>query len=613
MEMNERNIKTPELNKADAVPGGTVVDSGASPASAAGEKKSVREVLYRKYRFTSFADMCGQEQVSSFFKNAIKYNKISHAYLFAGPRGTGKTSMARLFAKILNCTDRTSYEPCGKCANCLDFEKGAAADIIEKDAASNRGIDEIRGICEDANFMPVSGRFKIFILDEAHMLTIQAANAFLKTLEEPPQHVIFILATTELHKLPATILSRCQLVHFSRIQVYDILKRLEFVITEENKTRNENEKINYEKNALLLLAKKAQGGMRDALSLLEYVIALCQGAAITAEAVENLLGIHSVKMLRDFIKSVIDKKTDIGLKIIKKVYSGGNEILAFLEALNSYLITLTFVKLGINEAELLEYDDDDLADMKEIAAATDEKYIYKLSEMFSECLSAIRYAPDQLSHLEFVYIKSTLSKKDAQPAAIEKSAVPDVQPVFDSARIEAMINERLAVFQQNMRQAPPQPGARTAPGFAGSVPNGNLSQVSQPAAKLSGKVTFDKIKMGWHTTYLQQIKQMSIPTHALISAGNPVKLNGHELEIDFTKNSFCGERLASSSHLKISEDIFAEVFGEKIPFKILLPSQNKTEQAEQRKKEILEEKKNDPMVKKILEEFEGEIIGVEEQ
>ncbi|HOT77613.1 MAG TPA: DNA polymerase III subunit gamma/tau, partial [Candidatus Wallbacteria bacterium] len=315
--------------------------------AAAGESKT-REVFYRKYRFSSFSNMCGQQQVASFFINTIKYNKVSHAYLFSGPRGTGKTSMARLFAKILNCSEKTSYEPCGKCHNCVEFERGSAVDIIEMDAASNRKIDDIRSLRDDVAFMPINGKYKIFILDEAHMLTTEAANAFLKTLEEPPPYVIFILATTEHHKIPATILSRCQLVKFTRIATADIVKRLEFVVNEENAERNESQKIACERPALFLIAKKANGGMRDALSLLEYVIALSAGGKITSELVEQILGIHSTGQIKNFVESICSKNAEAGLEIINKIYEGGSELLSFIENLNSYLSTLTLIKIGVS-------------------------------------------------------------------------------------------------------------------------------------------------------------------------------------------------------------------------------------------------------------------------
>lgn len=583
------------------------------------EPKKTREVLYRKYRFSSFADMCGQDQVASFFINTIKYNKISHAYLFAGPRGTGKTSMARLFAKILNCTGKTTYEACNQCPNCVEFDRGTAIDIIEKDAASNRGIDEIRSLCEDASFMPSMGRYKIFILDEAHMLTKEASNAFLKTLEEPPPYVIFILATTELHKISATILSRCQLVNFSRIPVAGILKRLEYVVAQENLSRAGDDKIKIARDALVLIAKKAAGGMRDALSLLEYVIALCAaGGEIKSEVVEKLLGVHSVKAIKKFVDCVVSRNAGEGLDMLKQVHSSGNELLAFLESLNSYLISMVLIKFGSSGGSTLECDEDDLADMKEMADKVDERYLFRLIEIYSECLSTIRNVPDQLVHLEFVFIKSVIAKnEEPRPAAQPKPAEKPVQAaVPDMAAIEALIERkieavRLAAAQARAAQpsaASQKPAQPSSPGAAaGAEKSAPASEGGAPRQNVS----IDRVKSAWNSTYLSALKQSSIPTHAILSAGVVRGIAGGALEIDFSKNTFCGERMQTGNHLKIAEDVFAEVFGGRMPFKIIAPAATRGS-AEQRKQEIIEEKKNDPTLKKILEAFNGEIVDVHE-
>jgi DNA polymerase-3 subunit gamma/tau len=585
-----------------------------SPEPAAGENKS-KEVFYRKYRFSSFSNMCGQQQVASFFINTIKYNKISHAYLFSGPRGTGKTSMARLFAKILNCSEKTSFEPCGKCRNCVEFDRGSAVDIIEMDAASNRKIDDIRSLRDDVTFMPINGKYKIFILDEAHMLTTEAANAFLKTLEEPPPYVIFILATTEHHKIPATILSRCQLVKFSRIAVADIVKRLEFVIGEENAIRDEGQKIICDRAALFLIAKKANGGMRDALSLLEYVIALGGGIDITGESVENILGMHSTGQIKNFIESVYLKKPETGLEIIKKVYETGNELLSFLESVNSYLSSLTLVKIGVSNSSALDCDEDDFAALREAASRFEAKDLMALLEIYSECLSQIRFAPDQRSHLEFVYIKSILSpgSGSANPQA-QASAVPSqaVQPALDYARIEKMIGDKISQAAEKFRQAggPSKPSQASSGAPAGTSAGGHARTQLKPG---ESKLTLERIKLIWASSFLGRLKEISLPTHAIISSGALSKYSDGVLEIDFTKNAFCGERMNSGIHLKHAEEAFAQTYEEEVKIRIVLPAQEKAARVEQRKKEMLEEKKNDPTVKLLLEEFDGEIIDVEEQ
>ncbi len=573
------------------------------PADA--DESKTREVFYRKYRFSSFSNMCGQQQVASFFINTIKYNKVSHAYLFSGPRGTGKTSMARLFAKILNCPDKTSYEPCGKCHNCLEFERGSAVDIIEMDAASNRKIDDIRSLRDDVAFMPINGKYKIFILDEAHMLTTEAANAFLKTLEEPPPYVIFILATTEHHKIPATILSRCQLVKFARIAAADIVKRLEFVVNEENAERTEDQKIICERPALFLIAKKANGGMRDALSLLEYVIALSAGGKITGELVEQILGIHSTGQIKNFVESIFSKNAEAGLEIINKIYEAGSELLSFIENLNSYLNTLTLIKIGVSGCSSLECDEDDYSALKETASRFETQDLLALLEAYSECLSQIRFVPDQRSHLEYVYIKSILGcgreSLKAQPAVVQPA-----QAQIDYSIIEKMISDKLAALKLEHAKHPVQPSKMAEPHAAAIKPSAGAP------GKGESKLTLERIKLIWNSSYLNCLKELSIPTLAIISSGTLSKYSDGLLEIDFTKNAFCGERMNSGAHLKIAEQAFAQTYGEEVKLKIILPAQEKAARAEQRKKEILEEKKNDPMVQKILEVMGGEIIDVEE-
>src|SRR3989344_1256513 len=257
-------------------------------------------VLYRKYRPQTFADVVGQSHVVTTLKNALTQNRVAHAYLFIGPRGTGKTTVARLLAKTLNCTGRksTDPEPCNKCENCLEVLQGRALDLLEIDAASNRGIDEIRALRESVQFHPTKGGYKVYLIDEAHMLTKDAANAFLKTLEEPPPHVVFILATTESQKLLPTIISRTQRFDFRRLSLGEIEGRLEYLVKEE--------KLKAEKEALRTIAMEADGSIRDAESLLGQIIAL-GGTSITLETVEKLLGLFSHSRIKEFVDRMLEK------------------------------------------------------------------------------------------------------------------------------------------------------------------------------------------------------------------------------------------------------------------------------------------------------------------
>ncbi|KAF2955048.1 DNA polymerase III subunit gamma/tau [Marinitoga sp. 38H-ov] len=297
--------------------------------------------LYRKYRPVTFTELIGQEHVKKYFQKSIEKNEISHAYIFSGPRGTGKTTTARILSKILNCENPINYNPCNKCNNCVSINDGSFMDVIELDAASNRGIDEIRKIRDAANFRPVSGKYKVYIIDEFHMLTKEAFNALLKTLEEPPEHVIFILATTNLEKVPETIVSRAQVLQFKNISEQEITEHI------INISKKENRNISYE--AAKIIARKAKGGARDALSLLEQVLKFTDNE-ISKEDVINILGLFDEKFILDFINSLKNNNTEKLLEISNDIFNEGKEIESFLEE------TLEFLMNEIRNLNDLEKD-----------------------------------------------------------------------------------------------------------------------------------------------------------------------------------------------------------------------------------------------------------------
>ncbi len=292
--------------------------------------------LYRKYRPQKLEEVVGQEHIKKALRNAIELNKISHAYLFTGPRGTGKTSTARIFAKSLNCKEGPTVNPCGVCENCIDITNSTPMDVIEIDAASNRKVEDAQNILEKVMYAPVNSRYKIYIIDEVHMLSTTAFNALLKTLEEPPKNVIFILATTEVHKVLDTIKSRCQRFDFKRITTDDIVKHLRYIA--------DKEKINITDDALFTIAKNSAGGMRDSIALLDQLSVLDGEEAISTNDINNLLGRLSFDTLNSLADKIVNSEPQGAIEDLEKIYNSGNEPVQILTNLMDYLKNLLIIK-----------------------------------------------------------------------------------------------------------------------------------------------------------------------------------------------------------------------------------------------------------------------------
>lgn len=300
-------------------------------------------VLARKFRPTTFDEVIGQDHISQTLKNAIKENKVAHAYLFSGPRGTGKTTMARIFAKALNCKEGPTHEPCGKCQNCIEIAKNQSMDVMEIDAASNTGVDNIREIRENVKFGATSSKYKIYIIDEVHQLSTGAFNALLKTLEEPPEHVIFILATTEQHKVPITILSRCQKYRFRLLSTNEIAKVIKNISQKDN--------FEIEDEALKIIINASGGSMRDALSLLDQAISATTGK-ITEEYIRNLIGLLPKEIISKTIDYIAQNDVESIIKICKQVYEDGYNVLQFARDLRDHLRQLMIFSINSEIAEV---------------------------------------------------------------------------------------------------------------------------------------------------------------------------------------------------------------------------------------------------------------------
>lgn len=311
------------------------------------------QALYRKYRSQTFAEMVGQSVISTTLKQAVESGKISHAYLFSGPRGTGKTSAAKIFAKVMNCPNQVKGEPCNHCDICRDITTGSLEDVIEIDAASNNGVDEIRDIRDKSTYAPSRATYKVYIIDEVHMLSTGAFNALLKTLEEPSDNVVFILATTELHKIPATILSRVQRFEFKAIKQPAICEHLAAILDKEG--------IAYEIEALHLIARRAEGGMRDALSILDQALSLSFDNRVTLAIAEEITGSISISALDDYVQHLIRQKTSQALANLETIYDSGKSMSRFATDLLTYFRDLLIVKSGGDHHRQSALFDDNLA------------------------------------------------------------------------------------------------------------------------------------------------------------------------------------------------------------------------------------------------------------
>ncbi|HEM5142933.1 TPA: DNA polymerase III subunit gamma/tau [Streptococcus suis] len=392
------------------------------------------QALYRKYRSQTFGEMVGQEVVATTLKQAIEQGKISHAYLFSGPRGTGKTSAAKIFAKAMNCPNQVGGEPCNDCYICQAITEGSLEDVIEIDAASNNGVDEIRDIRDKSTYAPSLATYKVYIIDEVHMLSTGAFNALLKTLEEPTENVVFILATTELHKIPATILSRVQRFEFKSIKVTDIQKHLAAILTKEG--------LIFDEQALTIIARRAEGGMRDALSILDQALSLSPDQQVTLEIAEEITGSISLRALDDYVASLRQGDSVTALQHLQILFDQGKSMSRFATDLLHYLRDVLIVQTGGEDTHLTTGFSENLA--------LEQARIFTMIEMVTRGLADIKSSPQPKIYAEMMTIRLA---EDSSPSGAMAELPADLLGQL------ASLQQQVADLQKQLGQLSSQPGA----------------------------------------------------------------------------------------------------------------------------------------------------------
>lgn len=422
--------------------------------------------LYRQWRPLTFDDVVEQRHIVETLKNSIKTNSLSHAYLFCGTRGTGKTTLAKILARAVNCLEPVDGNPCNHCEICRGILDGSIIDVVEIDAASNNGVDDVRQIKEAVMYVPAVTRYKVYIIDEVHMLSTGAFNALLKTLEEPPESVIFILATTEPHKLPATITSRCQRFDFKRISIQGICQRLEKIA--------EAEGVAYEPSAIQLIARLAQGGMRDAISLLDQCIAMGTGK-ITRDGVITVAGLTSSEVVDAFAEALVDRNVTAALTQIEQAYSGGRDLAPLCVQLVEWFRNLMLYQTGGDALKLMDVDEVGLERLKQAAARIRYEETVAMIRELSETESRLRWSENQRILMEVTVVRLCARSLDS-------ADIPEKIKLLES-RLDDL-EKRLAAFSNGV--ALQKPGNRES-ASAHHAPEDGTAQPKSPAVKAEKK------------------------------------------------------------------------------------------------------------------------------
>jgi DNA polymerase-3 subunit gamma/tau len=512
-------------------------------------------VLARKWRPQIFEEVVGQKHITRALQNAISQQRVAHAFLFTGARGVGKTSTARILAKALNCEKGPQINPCNQCTNCREITHGTSIDVIEIDGASNRGIDEIRELRENVRYTPAKGRYKIYIIDEVHMLTKEAFNALLKTLEEPPPHIIFIFATTEPHKIPPTILSRCQRYDFKRIPFREIMGSLKRITEEEG--------IPISQRGLLSIVQESEGSLRDAESLLDQVIAYA-GKQIRDEDVAEVLGLIDRKILSDTIEAIADRDVERCMEAVEQVYQFGYDLQHFCRELLRYLRHLILIKLSQHPERLMEFPEEELESLKKQA----EKFQFdQLNHLFSLLLKGeqeIAQAAFPRTMLEMALIRMATSRPVVPVDEVMKKLEALENRVLLKGEKEKQVSSSPGVIRsvpdrdqdKNKRGGDASADGPKKTGEERMVKKHEEPKDSKPEGELK-----DIPSSIWEETWegLVDFTRAKNPIlGSFLVLGNLVHLSDEEIEIGFDKDSFHYERMLERENRSQIESICQE-------------------------------------------------------
>lgn len=535
--------------------------------------------LYREWRPQNFYDIVGQEHITTTVKNQILSDRIAHAYLFCGTRGTGKTTTAKVFAKALNCLDLHEGEPCNKCEMCQKINEGLAIDVTELDAASNNGVDKIRDIIDDVKYPPQEGRYKVYIMDEVHMLSTGAVNAFLKTLEEPPKNVIFILATTDPQKLPITILSRCQRFDFKRINNNEITGRLRKIVNEQNALADDK--------SLNLIARVSDGAMRDALSILDQAISMGNGS-VEYDILINMLGLVTNDHLFNLTNSVIQRNVEKSISIIDEVVYAGKDIYLFIKDLVSHYRNILMAKVTHNPEEVLDMSEENIGLIKEQASKIRAEEVMRYIRILQEAEGNAKLSKQARLYLELAIIKMCKIEYDTSNEVI-LSRINKLEEGLKNGSLKvvsAVSNSDNSTKNENIVKEAKKEVKRTL--------NHNIS------GNENSKVTLSDIQRSWKDILERFKARRKMIVYASMVTGKPIECKNGILTIEYEEQyKFNKDRLEKPENRAVIQEVLAEIFREDI--KIVFEVEEASGSSEKSTEDMLIESLGSDMVD-ILDE-----------